>query len=492
MFQNSNLKRFKITPEIFFVLALIIICLIFSTYKLTESPGVWADEGVFLQTARNLISFGQQGLQVEPGKITSSEYLTAGYPFIYPISLVFKIFGEGVLEARLVMVLFILFFIFTAHYLIKRMFGFSLAAQASLVLVSFPVLYGNGKSAIGEVPGLLYLIVFLFFFFKIEQSAYKKKLYYILAGLFLGLAVITKPIFLIILPAVLIAILFLRKRTRFYPKLILTSLASFLIPIIIWPATQFKKGDSVINILSFYANPHGLGDLSGTVLGNLNRFITELSPLYFLLLLLLWAFSVIIRIREKRPVFVAEISAFTFSVMILPAYLTTMGFYRYFFPALALALLFFPSSLCIFLNYLNGKLKRLKSSTVTAISFLLVLSMIIINLYQLGFSSYVAGYYQSARTAALESYFENFDPAKTIFFYKVPEAVIFLPNHNYFQYARLTPIVFAGQDQLEKIAQGIPDEIMFNNNDLKEIEDKISLYKFKQNIDRYIVIEKIR
>ena len=149
MFQNSNLKRFKITPEIFFVLALIIICLIFSTYKLTESPGVWADEGVFLQTARNLISFGQQGLQVEPGKITSSEYLTAGYPFIYPISLVFKIFGEGVLEARLVMVLFILFFIFTAHYLIKRMFGFSLAAQASLVLVSFPVLYGNGKSAIG-------------------------------------------------------------------------------------------------------------------------------------------------------------------------------------------------------------------------------------------------------------------------------------------------------------------------------------------------------
>lgn len=486
----QKVRTLKFTPEKFFLLTLLIICLFFSTYKLTESPGIWSDEGVFTQAALNLAAFNKLGLQVEPGEITSAEYLTAGYPFIYPISFVFKLFGAGVLQARMVMVIFILALVFTSHFLIKRMFGFPLAVLSSLALVSFPVLYGNGKSVIGEVPGLFFSALFLFFFFKIEQSAYKNKLYYILAGLALGLTVSTKPIYLIILPSVLIAVFFFRKRIQFYPKLILTSLTSFLIPIIVWLITQFSKGSSIANVFNFYANPHGVSDLSQTVISNLARFFTEMTPIYFLLLLLMWAISVIIRTKEKKPLFTAEIIAFSFSILIWLAYLTTPGFYRYFFPALATALLFFPLALYTFLNFLNEKLKWLESSKVTVISSFIVLLVIIMHLYQLGFSSYAAGYYQSTRTAALKSYFENFDAAKTIFFYQTPEAVVFLPHHNYFQYAKLTPTVFAGKEQIEKIFLGIPDEIIINSSDLKEIESDFSLYKIKKNIDRYIVLEK--
>jgi len=207
---------------------------------------------------------------------------------------------------------------------------------------------------------------------------------------------------------------------------------------------------------------------------------------------LLWAFSVIIRTKEKKSVFAAEMTAFIFSAMVLLAYLTSLGFYRYFFPGFVMSLLFLPWSLSIILNYLSGKFKWLKGFKVTLISSLIVLLIIAMHLYQLAFSSYVAGYYQSARTAALESYFKEFDPAKTVFFYRVPEAVVFLPHDNYFQYAKLTPVALAGQEQLEKISQGIPDEIIFNNNDSKEIEGIVSLYKFKQNIDRYTVLQKIR
>jgi hypothetical protein len=36
--------------------------------------------------------------------------------------------------------------------------------------VTFPVLYGNGKNVLGEVPGLVFLFIFLASVFEIEAT----------------------------------------------------------------------------------------------------------------------------------------------------------------------------------------------------------------------------------------------------------------------------------------------------------------------------------
>jgi len=140
-----------------FLIFLSLLGLFLATYKLTESPAVWFDEGVSVQTAMNLATAKTPGMQVEPGVIiNATRFMTTGFPLIYPLSFSFKFFGVGMLQARIVMVIFLIGLILIAYLLVKKMFGFRTAVLSSLLLVSFPVLYGNGKNVLGEVPGLFF------------------------------------------------------------------------------------------------------------------------------------------------------------------------------------------------------------------------------------------------------------------------------------------------------------------------------------------------
>ena len=71
-----------------------------ATYRLTESPSVWYDEGIYIQSATNAIQHGKVGFQFSPGTITHISRVSVGYPLIYPLAIWFKIFGVSVLSAR--------------------------------------------------------------------------------------------------------------------------------------------------------------------------------------------------------------------------------------------------------------------------------------------------------------------------------------------------------------------------------------------------------
>jgi hypothetical protein len=51
------------------------------------------DEGIIIETARNLASHGIPGLRISPTEIVSGGYVTTSYPVTYPISLLFKKYG---------------------------------------------------------------------------------------------------------------------------------------------------------------------------------------------------------------------------------------------------------------------------------------------------------------------------------------------------------------------------------------------------------------
>ena len=94
----------------FFLIGILAMVLFFSTYQLTESPHTWYDEGAIIQRAINFLRYGTMHYQVAPDKFSSAAFDSTGYPVIFPISLTFKYFGIGLLQARAVMVVFLLLF----------------------------------------------------------------------------------------------------------------------------------------------------------------------------------------------------------------------------------------------------------------------------------------------------------------------------------------------------------------------------------------------
>jgi len=482
----SNARIEKVFPAL-----LILATLFFSTYRITESPPVWYDEGFYNQAALNWMRTGEQGLQIAPEVFASASNSTVGFPLIYPVSVVFKYFGAGVLQARAVMVFFIVALVLLSYVFTRRMFGARFAMLASMLLATFPVLYGNGKSMLGEVPGLFFFLLFLLALSRIEKNNFNGTLQYLFAGLFAGLCVATKPIFLLVLPAVCATLFFQRKSIAFHWKQIGLAAVAFFVPIFVWLVTQFKASDSVAQIISYYANPYEVTDLTSVIFGNITRFVTELSPLYALCFFLVWAVSMYIRARViKKNISVTESIAIIFSLLVFVFYLRTPGWYRYFFPAVVMSIVYAPYAIYTVVSYFKmrtGRFVGMGAMTITA-SIILIVSAL--HLYQLGFDSWVAEHYDADKTATLTRYFEVYNPSTSFFIYDVPEVVLFLPSDNYYQYIQPHKEKAIGKEEIQKIYEGAVDEIIITATAYKEKKDGFTLYKEKDRVDAYIILEK--
>ena len=237
------------------VVVAMLVTLFFATYKLTESPPTWLDEGIISQVAMNMV----QGhtwhtvLQPAPGEYVSAGYVSTSYPVTYPVALSFELFGAGLLQARIVMVLFIMLFVSAAYALLRRLCTPWQAVAGVTLIATFAPLYGNGKNVLGEVPGLFFLTCFLLCVRRIELGNARLRAY-AGAGILLGLTVVTKPIFLLLLPVV--GAVLLGSRSRYTLLGLATAFASFLAPLAVWVTTQFGN-ESVGQMLAIYVNPHG-------------------------------------------------------------------------------------------------------------------------------------------------------------------------------------------------------------------------------------------
>ena len=458
-----------------FLALILVFVAFFSLYKLTESPPVWYDEGFYHQAAINWLVHGEQGLQVEPGVFASASNSTVGFPLIYPLKVSFGAFGIGVPQTRAVMVIFMLLLVFFSYQLLYRLYGFKMAVWGTALLATFPVFYGNGKSVLGEVPGMFFVVLCLLFVHFFERSNCRDVRMAALAGLAGGLATATKPIFLLLLPAVLIPLILFRKRVTFESAPIIAGVVGFLVPIALWVLTQFNDSDSFLQILKLYATPSGVEDTWGLIVENVMRFVREMSPVYTLILAVAWSASFI---HRKRETSLAEGIAFVFFALVLLAYLRTPGWYRYFFEAQVLGLLFLPFALSVI------KWTR-PFQTVIVVLFLML------NVYQLGFHSFVAESYQSTRTAELEAYFGSYPLDVSFFVYNVPEVVIFLPSRNYYQYIEPRETQLIGEEELPKIKQGIPDEIILQTSTYEEKKREFELYGVKDTISRYTILKRL-
>ena len=477
MIKNLDLNNFFYAIIIFVIFGM---CIFFSFYKLSESPATWTDEGLIIQTAQNLAGQGIYGFQIAPGKIISSSFISTSYPVTYPIALSFKLFGISLFNARLVMALYIIFLVSAIFFIFKDRIKEQLI-WALLLIGSFPPLYGHGKNVLGEIPGLFFILLSAFFIKKIEEGK-QGLVNWSLFGLFFGLALSTKPIFILAVPGFLFVLIRMHfNKGEIDVKKIIILFTSVLMPVLAWFWIQFFSTDSWLSILNFYINPHSVKIIPAVIL-NIKDFFTHTRTLFTGGVFTIWTITLAYSYYQNRKISLFETYLYTLSLFVFILYFRNPPYYRYFFISEALSVIFLTVNLFSF-NF--GKL-WLKNAARVFLGLLFVFQF-----YQLGFHSWVADSYQSHRAEIMKKALGTLPSDRPIFVYQAPETIIFLKNYNYYQYFSGTTASEFGQENLKILKNG-GDVLVLTKKDFLTINPSLFLrYSLLKEFDRYVVLKPV-
>ncbi len=470
-------------------LALLALAAFFALFRLSESPSVWYDEGIYTQMAMNLSDHGVVGFQLSPGEITHVSRVTVGYPLVVPLALTMKVFGTDILVSRGLMVAFLLGFLALAYLLIKKEFGYTAALGTLTLLATFPPLYGNGKSVLGEVPGLFFFVLALWCLYQVSVRV-QRSWWAFLAGASLGLCAATKPLFLVSLGAFAIASLTMRRGASWSIRDVGFALLGIALSLGVWFGMQFSTGDSPAVTLAFYANPYQTASLGTTILTNVKSLITGATPLYLLFLMGVWSVSLVIRYVKKEHIALSEHTAFLTAVLIIVAYLRIVGWYRYLFPAQIIALLYAVPSLMVIVREVRMRVLFRATAFLRPFAVGGVMLLSIIGIYGLSSNSWVAEYYGSHKTAFWEQYFKTAPVQESFFFYDIPEVARFAHGRAYYQYIAPAGGPFSTKE-LTAVEQGLVDTIIVRTDTYKsEISLFSKHYRSTGEYYKYSVLEK--
>jgi 4-amino-4-deoxy-L-arabinose transferase-like glycosyltransferase len=215
--------------------------------NLTTYPAMWFDEGVHLHVPKAIVRYGVYADYSSEGFRFYGPTMSVGPTVMLPIALAFKAAGIGLLQARLVMVAYMLAAIALAWVVGRQLGDRALAWWAVALLVSSRAvnLVFYGRQLLGEVPGFAFLLAGLWCWFEAWERtpppptltrtptptpmlarADGARWLLIAAGLLFGLAVVTKYQYIIVLaPGLAVVWLVDRLRYRLLP-----------LRAIVWPA----------------------------------------------------------------------------------------------------------------------------------------------------------------------------------------------------------------------------------------------------------------
>lgn len=312
-----------------------------------DSPAPWFDEGVNLGIAKTFVQERIYSLRLAPGEYIALRplFITTNFPLLGFIILAFSWWGIGLLQAKIVMMAFLLLFLVLDYYLMRRLAGRRAALWSTALVATFLPFYGNGLSGgLGEVPGLTYLFLGLLLLQSPKSHGQKHPLALLLAGIAFGLCAATKTLYLVVLLPLALTEIGMAIGVRAIPwkRWLLIGLG-ILLPLIIWFRTLFPNSFAPVNlasVLSYYNNPYQVEHI---VLTNIQKFFTESTPIHFTLLFVAISVSVWYAHRQ-RQIRETELVLFLFIVVNILAFIRGPGWYRYFFPAHLVALAWLPAA----------------------------------------------------------------------------------------------------------------------------------------------------
>jgi 4-amino-4-deoxy-L-arabinose transferase-like glycosyltransferase len=183
-----------------------VLLVVLAFLNLSDYPTTWFDEGSHLHVPQTLVRHGEYADYSSDGFRHFGPTLGVGPTVLLPIAAVYKVFGIGLLQARVVMALYLLLGLYLAYRMGRYMGGPRLAVVALAFLISSPTLglLETGRQVLGEVPALCFLLGGLLVWFSAWDGRWSRLT---LAGVLLGLAAVTKYQNLVMLaPAMLLTL----------------------------------------------------------------------------------------------------------------------------------------------------------------------------------------------------------------------------------------------------------------------------------------------
>jgi 4-amino-4-deoxy-L-arabinose transferase-like glycosyltransferase len=200
------------------LVVLVGLALFLALVNLPYAPRTWFDEGSHLHVPKTLVQHGVYADISSEGYRYYGPTVGVGPTVMLPIALVFRLFGVGLLQGRLVIVAYLLVALAAFYVLARRLHGSLIGLLAmTLVLASRTFNYEGmieyGRQVVGEVPGVAFLLLgALAWLAALFQVAGRRSLdtqhtvLVVLAGLGFGLALVTKNQFVLIIPPALLLI----------------------------------------------------------------------------------------------------------------------------------------------------------------------------------------------------------------------------------------------------------------------------------------------
>jgi hypothetical protein len=198
----------SLAPALVFLLVTVL-----ATWNLTSFPATWYDEGVNLQAARNLARSGSYALAYAEQDVRPFDpQLTTGPTVIVPVAMVFKVFGAGLMQGRLVMVAYVLLAALGLYRAARSLYGPTVAMVAVLVLCAVGRASPTStRDVVGEAAALALLFWGAQTFIVARRGG--ATVHFATAGLLFGLAILTKAQFTLLLPILAAAWLVTRGRS---------------------------------------------------------------------------------------------------------------------------------------------------------------------------------------------------------------------------------------------------------------------------------------
>jgi len=186
--------------------AVALLALFLATYNLERYPTTWFDEGSHLHVPKALVQFGVYADVSAEGFRYFGPTTGVGPTVLLPIAAVFSVAGVGLVQARLVMVAYLLLALIGVALATRRLHGGRVALLAvGLLLVTPSVnLLWVGRQVLGEVPALAFLMFGFSFWTRAVDDPARRQRAVMWAGVAFGLMALTKNQFALILAPTLV------------------------------------------------------------------------------------------------------------------------------------------------------------------------------------------------------------------------------------------------------------------------------------------------
>ena len=174
--------------------------------NLTTFPAPWFDEGSHLHVPKALVKYGVYADTSSEGFHYYGPSISVGPTVMLPVAAALKVFGIGLLQARLVMAAYLIVAIVVFFNLARAIGGTRMAGLAAAILIGSQAigLLEWGRQVLGEVPALAFLAFGWLMWLKAEKDVSLRPL--LLAGVSFGLAAVTKSqTALILIPTLFVA-----------------------------------------------------------------------------------------------------------------------------------------------------------------------------------------------------------------------------------------------------------------------------------------------